>query len=86
MIGGVIRTTGSSYWTQRDGGGGETDEPAIARVRLVDGVRVLVAELVHDLGDPVVVSFCQSGPDDGLESVEDASVGCLFCPCCIHVL
>lgn len=36
-------------------------------MRLVDGVCVLVAELVHDPGDPVVVLRVQGIPDEAFE-------------------
>jgi hypothetical protein len=57
----------ASYRSQRDRGRGQSYEPAVARVRLVDGVGVLVAELVHDAGDALVVLRVEGIPDEALE-------------------
>lgn len=57
---------------------GQADEPAIPGVRLVDRVGVVVAELVDDLGDAVMVVFGEGVADDGFES---AARACQFCIC-----
>ena len=58
-----------SYCSQRDRSRRQAYQPAVPRVGLVDSVGVIVAELVHDLGDAVVVAFGEGIADDGLESV-----------------
>lgn len=48
-------------------GGGKTDEAAIAGVGLVDGIGIVVAEFVDDLGYPVVVLRCECISYEALE-------------------
>ena len=55
------------FWAQGYRGSRESDETAIAGVGLVNRIGVLVAELVHDAGYPVVVLGGESVPDEALE-------------------
>lgn len=45
----------------------EPNKPSVAGVRLVDGVGVVLAELVHDPRDSLVVLRIEGAPDEGLE-------------------
>jgi hypothetical protein len=56
-----------TYWPQCYRSRGQTNEAAIAGVRLVDGVGVVVAELVDDLRYPVVVLRLESIANETLE-------------------
>ena len=58
-----------SYRSQGNRGRRQANQPPIARVRLVHGVGVVMAQLVHDLGDLVVVVLRQRTADRVLESV-----------------
>lgn len=48
-----------TYRAQSDGGSGQTNETSIASMGLMDGIGILVAELVKYSLDPRVV-FCGS--------------------------
>lgn len=56
-----------SYRSQRYRGRGQPNEPSIPGVGLVDGVRIVVAELVHNLGYSVVVLRLEGLANKGLE-------------------
>jgi hypothetical protein len=56
-----------THWTQGYRGGSEADEAAVAGVGLVDGIGVLLAELAHDAGDPVVVLGSEGFADEAFE-------------------
>lgn len=56
-----------SYRSQGYRGRGQPDEPSIPGVGLVDGVRIVVAELVHNLRNPVVVLRLEGFANKGLE-------------------
>jgi hypothetical protein len=57
-----------SYRAQCYRGSSQTDKAAIAGVGLVDGVGIVVAELVDDFGDFIMVAFGEGVADGGLES------------------
>ena len=44
-----------TYRAEGDSGGGQADQPSVAGMGLVDGVRKVIAELVEDGLDPGVV-------------------------------
>lgn len=52
---------------------------------LVNGVGIVVTELMHDFGDSIMVAFSEGRPDGGLETVRvfrqlcSASVACIHC-------
>jgi hypothetical protein len=57
----------STYRPQGYRGSGQPDEAAIAGVRVMDGVGIFMAELVHNLLDAVKVSHGQGLSDQRLE-------------------
>jgi len=58
---------GYTHGSQRYRSCGKTNEASVAGVRLVDGVCVVVAELVDDLGYPVVVLRDECISNEALE-------------------
>lgn len=54
--------------SQCNSSGSQTDESAISSVWLMDGVGIVMAELMHNLGDSVVVVVGQRITDRRLES------------------
>lgn len=50
----------------------QSNQASIPGMWLVDGISVVVAELVNDFGDPLVVVLSQSIADVGLESIRIA--------------
>ena len=42
-----------SYWTEGNGCGSQPNQPAVSSMRLMNGISILVAELLYDLLDPV---------------------------------
>ena len=57
----------TTYRPQGYRGGGQADEAAVAGVRVVDGISVLVAELVHDFCYPVMVLGDEGIADEAFE-------------------
>lgn len=55
------------YRSQCYRGCGQTDKPSVAGVGLVDGVGIVMAELVHDFGYPVVVLRVQCVADEAFK-------------------
>ena len=66
-----------SYRSQRYSRCSQAYQTSIAGVWLVDGVGVVVAELVHDLGDAVVVAFGEGIADGRFKSVIFSLCQCL---------
>ena len=42
-----------SYWTEGNGCGSQPNQPAVSSMRLMNGISILVAELLYDLLDAV---------------------------------
>ncbi len=58
---------GLQYWSQRDRRRRQSNQPAVARVRLVDGVSVIMTQLVDNLLDSIKVLREKAFPHQTLE-------------------
>ena len=79
-----LRCTHSS---ERDSGRCETDETSIASMGLVHGVSIIVAELVDDLRDPIMVIGRQRVSNNVLESkvsIGQSIAQGIFVNCCFR--
>lgn len=65
---------GQTYGTQSYRSGGQADQAAVAGMRLMHRVGILMTELVDDAADLVVVSMCYTLSDGFLETGRDVHV------------
>lgn len=63
-----------TYWAEGDGGSGQAYQAAVAGMWVVDGICILVAELVEDGEDAVVVLGGHQLADDALKPGQQSKV------------
>jgi hypothetical protein len=58
-----------TYCSESDCSGCQTYETSISGMRLVNGISIVMAELMHNFGDSVMVAFGEGGPDGCFKTV-----------------
>jgi hypothetical protein len=59
-----------TYWTECNGGGGKAYEAAISGMRLVNSVGIVIAELVEDLLNLLLLAGGAQLPDDPFQPMD----------------